>query len=173
MSSLARAARSRAGREVRDQTPRRKRIRLEAAEYAGPDAVCSVTITTLRREVAFSNAALAAECMDVLERRVSETGVTLHTFCFMPDHLHLLLSPSHRTSIVEFVRDFKGETTHVSWRHGLKGSLWQRSFYDHFLRTNEDLERAVKYILENPVRAGLAQDAAAYRFSGWPRGRTG
>jgi len=145
---------------------RRKRIRLPAGEYAQVSAICAITIATVRRQAVFQIGRFATECIRALECRASATRVAVHAFCFMPNHLHLLLSPSAEVSIIEFIRDFKGETTHISWRYGHKGALWQRSFFDHFLRSDEDLGRARQYILENPVRAGLVHDASGYPLSG-------
>jgi REP element-mobilizing transposase RayT len=68
--------------------------------------------------------------------------------------------------LVEFVRRFKGRSTRVFWQHGGKGKLWQRGFYDHILRAEEGLPEVARYILANPVRAGLAQDFRTYFGSG-------
>jgi hypothetical protein len=84
----------------------------------------------------------------------------------MPDHLHLLINPSQETSIVDFVRDFKGRSTRLAWQHGHRGKIWQARFYDHFLRKDEDIETVVHYILNNPVRAEIVSDWRAYPFCG-------
>ena len=44
--------------------------------------------------------------------------------------------------------------------------LWQPSYFDHVLRDEEDTARAVRYVLENPVRKGLVTEFQAYPFSG-------
>jgi len=44
--------------------------------------------------------------------------------------------------------------------------LWQLGFYDRFMRSDDDLNRAIEYILHNPVRAGPVTEAVAYRFTG-------
>jgi REP element-mobilizing transposase RayT len=150
---------------------RRKQIRLPSDEYSAPGNVCSITLTTAHRLPEFANVALAEECELALKRRIDAAGVTLLAYCLMPDHAHLLLSPSSGTSMLDFVRDYKGETTHLAWRYGVRGALWQRSFYDHFLRKDEDMYRVVAYILDNPLRAGLVQEPAMYRFSGSFLGR--
>ena len=45
-------------------------------------------------------------------------------------------------------------------------SLWQESYYDHVLRDDEDIDRTVRYVLENPVRKGLVLEFDEYPFSG-------
>ena len=44
--------------------------------------------------------------------------------------------------------------------------LWQPSYFDHVLRDDEETKRAVRYVLENPVRKGLVTEFANYPFSG-------
>jgi len=84
----------------------------------------------------------------------------------MPDHVHLLISASERESIIEFVREIKSLSTKMAWQHGYSGTIWQRSFYDHFLRKDEDCKMVANYIVHNPVRAGIVQHWQNYPFSG-------
>ena len=146
--------------------PQRKRIRLSRSAYFSPAAICSVTISTLNRAPVFREFPITEACIAALTSRAESTGVGLHAYCFMPDHLHLLISPSGETSIVDFVRDFKSMSTRIGWQYGHQGKLWQPRFYDHFLRQDEDLERAVSYVLNNPVRAGIVDDWRTYPFCG-------
>jgi putative transposase len=97
---------------------------------------------------------------------VEETEVPAYAYCVMPDHLHLLLAPSPRCSIVDFVACLKSRLTRALWDRGCKGIIWQRSFYDHFLRRDEDLSTLVACGLNNPVRVGLVQEAKEYALSG-------
>jgi REP element-mobilizing transposase RayT len=46
------------------------------------------------------------------------------------------------------------------------GIRWQKDFYDHILRRDEDLIRHVRYILANPIRAGLVTDWRQYPYRG-------
>jgi putative transposase len=85
-------------------------------------------------------------------------------YCFMPDHVHLLVTGGEGTSLVRFVQHFK-QATGRRYR-----GLWQRSFYDHILRDEESVDDVIGYIWSNPLRAGLVSDAADYPFSG-PRER--
>jgi REP-associated tyrosine transposase len=146
--------------------PRRKPIRLDAALYAETAAVVSITICSLNRMSIFRDTDFTRACVALLETRVQALEVGLHAYCFMPDHLHLLINPSEDTSIVDFLRDFKGRSTRLAWQHGRQGKIWQDRFYDHLLRKDEDIETVVQYILDNPVRAGIVSDWSAYPFCG-------
>jgi len=48
----------------------------------------------------------------------------------------------------------------------MKGDLWQRSYFEHVLRDDEDPFQVARYILDNPVRAGLVQSPENYPFLG-------
>jgi len=84
----------------------------------------------------------------------------------MPDHVHLLLSASETTSITDFVREMKGRGSKMAWRHGCQGTIWQRSFYDHFLRQDEECRAVAEYIIHNPVRRGMVGEWRDYPFCG-------
>jgi REP element-mobilizing transposase RayT len=84
----------------------------------------------------------------------------------MPDHLHWLLDGSEELSDV--VGRFKSFAGHALWKAGCaaRGSrIWQRSYWDRFVRDTESLEATIDYILANPVRAGLITEPRAYPWS--------
>jgi len=84
--------------------------------------------------------------------------------CVMPDHVHLLLAPTSK-NLVDLIGKWKSYSTHLIWKKGYKGMVWQRSFYDHALRRDEDLLMVAEYIVCNPVRKGLVEDWRDYPFS--------
>jgi len=75
----------------------------------------------------------------------------LMAVCAMPDHIHFLLAPISK-NIVDLIGNWKGYATHLICKEGYKGKVWQRSFYDHALRKEEDIVKAANYIVFNPVR---------------------
>ena len=80
----------------------------------------------------------------------------------MPDHVHMIFTPlvDHENmevySLAEVMDGIKGASAHkINHALGRKGRLWQPESFDHVLRSSESLDRKVRYLLENPVRAGL------------------
>lgn len=125
----------------------------------------SLTLVTRARAATFSDSSVVQGVLDCLTLSCARYGFSLHAYCFMPDHLHLLLSGHDDSSLTEFVRHFKQLSGHGYKRnHG--APLWQISYYDHVLRSDEDLLALARYIWDNPVRAGLVQDRSEYPFSG-------
>ena len=54
----------------------------------------------------------------------------------------------------------------LRWKRENASTLWQRSYFEHVLRDEEDTIGVAKYILENPVRAGLVERPEAYPYLG-------
>ncbi len=146
--------------------PDRRHPRLDPTAYAQAGAICSVTLCTAGRVRIFADAARATAAVEALKTHAAETRVPVYAYCVMPDHVHLVLGPSPTCDIVAFVGQVKNLVQRAVWRLGVEGRFWQRSFWDHFLRQDEDVEIAVRYVLNNPVRAGLVREWREYPFSG-------
>jgi putative transposase len=146
--------------------PQRRRIRLPGQVYAEIGPACSVTIGTRARAPIFANPCIAAAAVETLKIHAVKTCVPIYAFCIMPDHVHLVLGASVACDIVTFVGQFKNLAQRAAWRLGAKGTFWQPSFWDHFLRRDEQLAVAVDYVLSNPVRRGLVAAWESYPFSG-------
>ena len=149
------------------ESPRRKHIRLEPSIYATPGIPFSITIGTRPRAPIFDDVEIGLAFIELLRGLRNSTGVPIYAFCLMRDHVHLLISASTKTSVVDFLRRWKS-LTYREWRRLGRGSAspWQRSFWDHGLRVEEDLLYTAKYIIRNPVRAGLVGDFHAYPLCG-------
>jgi putative transposase len=144
----------------------RQRIRLDSELYRTPDLPCFVTIATKGKQEIFSDHHLAEDFVALLKTLCKENNIPLYAYCIMLDHAHFLLSASDTKNIIEFVREIKSRSTKIAWRYGYRGKIWQRSFYDHFLRQDEDCRMVANYIIYNPVRKGLVEHWDDYPFSG-------
>ena len=101
----------------------------------------------------------------ILRTRTSQ-GFTLTAYCFMPDHLHLLLEGVRpEADLKAFVSRAK-QSSGYHFKRETGHRLWQRYGYERVLRAEETTLEVIRYIIENPMRAGLTQDAAAYPFWG-------
>jgi len=84
----------------------------------------------------------------------------------MPDHLHIVLEALDKEAdLVKFVTRFK-QYAGFEYRRETGSRLWQEGFYDRVLRKEEAAEDAVRYVLSNPVRAGLVMAVHEWPFSG-------
>ncbi len=103
---------------------------------------------------------------EILGSVIEKTGCVVPVYCFMPDHQHLMITGTRGDSdIWRAIVSYKQKTGF--WMAKNKpGMTWQKDFYDHVVRTNEDIAVHVKYILDNPVRKGLASSWEEYSFKG-------
>jgi len=84
----------------------------------------------------------------------------------MPDHFHALLTGEiEQADFLECVRRFK-QLTSFHYKRLDKQELWQSGYYERILRDDEATEAVVRYILENPIRAGLTSRLGEYPFAG-------
>ena len=150
-----------------DLSQRRRRLRLKEFDYADPNYVYFLSLYARYGPPPFTNPALAEAIVEALMFRRKRGEMRLYVYCLMPDHLHLAMSPcAGKGTVSKIMQGFKSWTTRVSWQHGEKGALWERSFYDHIARSYEDLRAICEYILNNPVRKGLAITAEEWPYSG-------
>ena len=101
-----------------------------------------------------------------LRRSAGAHDFALVTYCFMPDHVHLLAyGISERADLREFVVHFK-KLTGFEYARRMGRRLWQPGYYDRVLRDEESTEAVARYVLENPIRAGMARQLGEYPFAG-------
>jgi putative transposase len=88
----------------------------------------------------------------------------LISFCIMPNHVHLICRPLEKErdkfySLTEILHSLKRHTARQS-NIILKrsGSFWLDESYDHVIRDEAELERTIKYVLYNPVKAKLVNE---------------
>jgi REP element-mobilizing transposase RayT len=74
----------------------------------------------------------------------------------MPDHAHLLMSVT-TGNLIATIGGLKSQSTRIWHGFGGQGPLWQRSFHDQGLRTETAVTEAVRYVLNNPIMAGLVE----------------
>jgi|SRR5579862_1231089 len=87
----------------------------------------------------------------------------------MPDHVHLALKPlvtaDGPVCIPRMMQAIKSTSAHrINRELGHRGTVWQQESFDRALRREEELDRKIDYMLENPVRAGLVRSPLNYRW---------
>jgi putative transposase len=121
-----------------------------------------VTVVTAGRRSLFQVTATA----ELLKRTIldyhSQGKFLLHAFVIMPDHLHALITPAPDVSLEKAMQFIKGG---FSFRLKSKFDVWERSFNESQIATEEKFMSCVRYIEEKPVRRGLLSTPEAYPFS--------
>ncbi|MFH0953880.1 MAG: transposase [Verrucomicrobiota bacterium] len=139
--------------------------RCSGIDYADSENVFFLTLCVAPRRAVF----VTAECNQVLVgeiRRLQDEAMWgAYLYCLMTDHIHLVVSPGTE-GLPAAVRSLKGRFA-AWWRqHGDGYPLWQDGYFDHRLRSGESFTEKCRYVMMNPVRAGLATQPDQFRWLG-------
>ena len=144
---------------------RRNSIRLQNFDYTAQRAYF-VTIVAKDRKPVFNNQPFAQEVLKILLDLREKLNFNLYAYCLMPDHFHALIGCGDSgKSLSEICGSFKSLSNRAFWEYG-QGKLWQRQFYDHIIRNEEDFFETIRYIKQNPVRKGLVEKWEDWEFTG-------
>jgi len=84
-------------------------------------------------------------------------------FVVMPDHFHWLFSLTSSRPLSESIKNVKAfSARRINEILGSRGAVWQTAFYDRAIRQEEDLEGVARYIVANPLRAGIVGSVKEY-----------
>ena len=90
----------------------------------------------------------------------------VHTYCLMPNHVHLLLSPSSQNGCMGLMRELgQRYVQYFNRRHGRTGTLWEGRFRSSVTESARYVLACYRYIELNPVRAALAERPEHYEWS--------
>jgi REP element-mobilizing transposase RayT len=137
--------------------------RLRRGRCSLPNHVYHVTTATRNRARVFEIFRYGRLVVDAI-RRESCSG-RCRTFCFvvMPDHLHWLVQVGDAGSLSDCVRNVKASSARrVNALRSRRQTLWQGGFHDHAMRHDEDLRATARYIVANPIRAGIVKRVGDY-----------
>ena len=136
--------------------------RLRHGRYSEPGRSYLITIVAHQRQRLFTDLFLGRLLVAEF-RQVNELGlVDSMAWVIMPDHLHWLFELKHQT-LPDVVRRIKSRSTlTINRRRQSKERVWQPGYYDRAVRVEEDIRTMARYIVANPIRAGLVERAADY-----------
>ena len=90
----------------------------------------------------------------------------LHAWCVMPNHVHVLVTPLGRHTLSSIVHSWKSHTANrANKRLGRRGAVWMPEYFDRAVRDERHFIAAVEYIENNPVQAGLCEQATDWEWS--------
>ena len=143
----------------------RKPDHLKAFDYRGLHRYF-LTFCTFKRHRAFETADHVDLVCTQFRRTAVEELFALLAYCFMPDHVHLLIEGRGDNSDgLRFIKSAK-QYSGFYYRQSFGEKLWQRYGFERVLRDGEGTLSVARYIFENPVRAGLVTKVDDYPFLG-------
>jgi len=144
---------------------RKRRTRLGAFDYIGQHRYF-LTFCTRHRRTLFTDEHTVALVRDQILPAAGVYEFALPAYVFMPDHAHIFaVGRSESSDLQAFVKVAKQESGYA-FSMACGERLWQPSFHDRVLRDDESDIHVLRYILWNPVRAGLVERPEDYPFLG-------
>jgi len=123
-----------------------------------------ITADTFQKHSLFQSQGLAELFLQVLFHYRSQHKYLLHEFVVMPDHFHLLITPT--LTLERALQLIKGGFSFRAKKElGFGGEIWEKSFHDRRVRSWEQYCAFRRYIHLNPVRKGLVSRAEDYPYS--------
>ncbi|WP_248746776.1 transposase [Pseudomonas sp. MWU12-2037] len=143
-------------------TTRYKANHLRIGRYSEPGRIYLLTAVVQNREPVFQDFYLGRLLVNSLRTAQEEYSARALAWVVMPDHFHWLVE-LQKASLEELMGKTKSRTTlAVNQRMDRVGPLWQKGFHDRALRREEDLPAMARYIVANPLRAGLVTRVGDY-----------
>ncbi len=136
--------------------------RLRLGRLDEPNRIYLLTTNTLGRKPVFNDVALGRLVVAQFRAAQDQGCANSLAWVVMPDHFHWLIE-LQRGSLSGLMQRTKSlSTKSVNLCTGRKVSLWQQGFHDRALRREEDLVKVARYVVANPLRAGLVERLGDY-----------
>ena len=136
-------------------TPHQSNLR--KGRYSQANQIYHIITNTKNRQPIFKNIKYARIIIQNLMMQDEQQFTKTLAFVVMPDHMHWLLELKEAKTLSIIVKSVKAKTSQVIGK-----PIWQAGYYDHAIRKDEDLVNIARYIIANPIRAGLVKKASDY-----------
>lgn len=136
--------------------------------YYIPNSIVFITQVVDRRIPIFVHQVF----IDLLRENLRETKkyhpFSMIGYCFLPEHFHVMIRPTGASNFSDIMHSLKPNfTKDYKKQIGISGSMkfWQKGFWDHVIRDEQDFVRHLDYIHYNPVKHGLVETPEAWAHS--------
>ncbi len=130
-----------------------------------PGQVYFIAVVCKEREVRFKDFHIASETSRVLAMPSTWSDASLIAWVLMPDHYHVLIGLGETTSLPNVMQRANSMLAIAANKISCRsGQVWQSAYYDRALRSDEQTILTARYLVANPLRAGLVADIRKYSF---------
>ncbi|HEB56475.1 MAG TPA: transposase [Gammaproteobacteria bacterium] len=135
---------------------------LRKGRYSEAGRPYLITTVTSKRKPVFNDLYAGRLLVSEIKKTVHSCMADTYCFVIMPEHLHWLMTPID-SNLAVIIRQVKSCSAIAINRHiGSHGSFWQKGYHDHAVRKDEDVRFIARYIVGNPIRAGLVKHIGDY-----------
>jgi REP element-mobilizing transposase RayT len=143
--------------------PGQRALRRGRRSIAG--GIYHVTTATYARMPCFRDFGSACAAAASINSWESLRDSRVLAWVLMPDHLHMLLEVTAPDTLSSLTGRIKARSAKSVQRSSeSRRVIWAKGYHDHAVRREEDIQTIARYIVANPVRAGLVQRCADYPF---------
>ncbi|MGX9866927.1 REP-associated tyrosine transposase [Pseudomonas moraviensis] len=136
--------------------------RLRRGRCSEPGRAYLITVVVYQRHLIFTDWRIGRLLVAELKRAQDQQWVKSIAWVVMPDHFHWLVQLEN-ASLERLMRTVKSRSTlTINRALNRTGAFWQTGYHDRAIRDNEDLRPYARYIIANPLRAGLVKKVADY-----------
>ncbi|MCJ1887640.1 transposase [Pseudomonas sp. LA21] len=140
-------------------------VALRKGRVSLPHTAYLITSITQKRQFFFSDFAAGCAAARCFEDQELLNGCRMLAWVLMPDHVHWLIQLGPDPHLESLVNRLKSASARLANRSlGRRGPLWASAFHDRALRREEDLRAIARYLVANPIRAGLVRSVGDYPF---------
>ena len=136
---------------------------LRKGRFSESNRAYFITTVTHGRKRIFEDLYCARILINVMRELEIQGSLVSFGWVVIPDHLHWLFQLGDETSLAEIMKKLKAISAQRINKHlGQQGSVWQKAYYDRAVRNGDDIKQLSRYIVANPLRAGLVGDVGLY-----------
>lgn len=130
-----------------------------------PNQIYLITVCCKDREKLFLDCHAARAVSSTLYSVLKDKKSEILAWVVMPDHMHLALQLAEEETLAKTMNRINSCSA-IAGNRALNrlGQVWQGAYHDHALRDEEQLHAAIKYLISNPIRAGLVKKLADYPY---------
>ena len=105
--------------------------------------------------------------LSLLQATADRYGWEIHAYCLMTNHFHLLVT-THEPNVSAGMQYLNSHYCQwFNWRHGYEGHVVEKRFWSDLIESDRALLGVARYIVLNPVRAGICRTASEWRWSSY------
>ena len=130
---------------------------LRKGRYSEPNRIYVLTMVTVNRIPLLSDFKTARTLINVLQKHEELNFAKTLCFVIMPDHLHWMIQLGDVKNLADTVQSMKSAVSRNSGQQ-----VFRNGYYDQAVRREEDIKSLARYIVANPLRAGLVENINDY-----------
>ena len=136
---------------------------LRKGRFSEAERLYHIRASTHGRRPLFHDLLLGREVVGALRFQHEQGRLQSLAFVVMPDHFHWLIRLTGAVSLDAVMHAVKGFSAHRINKHLRRnGPVWQAGYFDRALRADDDVRSIARYIVANPLRAGLCSRPGDY-----------